>query len=75
MINLWIIVVWATVNILMKPHEIFSARLQAKASKNVHDFHTALDEIQGYIWKANILRLKMILLHPLEDDCRLVHAE
>ncbi|CAH1961358.1 unnamed protein product [Acanthoscelides obtectus] len=59
---------------LMKFYEIFAARFQAKASKNVHDFHT-FEEIQGYIWETNIIMPKVIFLHALEDDCRLIHAE
>ncbi|CAH1977418.1 unnamed protein product [Acanthoscelides obtectus] len=60
----------------MKFYEIrvFAARFQAKASKNVHDFHT-FEEIQGHIWETNIMTPKVIFLHALEDDCRLIHAE
>ncbi|CAH1973040.1 unnamed protein product [Acanthoscelides obtectus] len=58
----------------MKFYEIFAARFQAKASEKVHDFHT-FEEIQGHIWETNIMTPKVIFLHALEDDCRMVHAE
>ncbi|CAH1971215.1 unnamed protein product [Acanthoscelides obtectus] len=73
--NLWMIVVWSTINILMKIYEILIARFQAKSSISVHDFHTTFEEIQGHNWKTNTLRPKVILLHTLEDDYGLVHAE
>ncbi|CAH1975919.1 unnamed protein product [Acanthoscelides obtectus] len=50
------------------------ARFQANTSKNVHDFHT-FEEIVGHIWESNIMMPKVIFLHALEDDCRLIHAE
>ncbi|CAH1991869.1 unnamed protein product [Acanthoscelides obtectus] len=47
------------------------SQVLAKASKNVNDFHTTFEEIEGHIWETKILRPKVILLHALEDDCRM----